>query len=73
MKTALAILGILCVLVGTCSGVINWYLTEYYLETVGWSGPMLDVNRIAWVVNILGMGLGGVLIGFAALMRSRSH
>ena len=70
MKTVLALLGIGLVLGGTFFGVLNWFFTEFYLETVEWEGPMITVNRATWLLNILGMGLGGVLIGIAAMLRS---
>lgn len=70
MKSVLALLGILFVLGGTICGALNWFLTEFYLETVDWEGPMMMVNRGTWILSILGMGLGTVLIGVAAMMRA---
>ena len=71
MRLALLILGILLALGGTVCGVLNWWFTEFYLETVDWEGPMVVVNRITWVLNILGMGLGVILIGVAAMIMLR--
>ncbi len=70
MKHVLAILGIILFAGGTFSGVLNWCLTEFYLETVEWEGPMVTVNSATWILNTLGLGLGGVLIGIAAILRS---
>ena len=70
MKHVVAIVGIIFLLGGSFFGVLNWFLVEFYLETVDWEGPMMMVNRATWILNILGMGLGGVLIGIAAMMRS---
>lgn len=73
MKNACAVLGILCVLIGTFCGALDWYLVNYHLESVGWAGRMVDVERYAWILQILGMGLGGVLIGFSALLRTNTQ
>ena len=70
MKHVLAVLGMIFLVGGTLFGVLNWFLTEFYLETVEWEGPMVTVNRATWILNILGIGLGGVLIGIATMMRS---
>ncbi|MFT5525360.1 MAG: hypothetical protein ACI9HK_003328 [Pirellulaceae bacterium] len=70
MKTILAVLGILFVVGGTFSGLLNWYLVEFYLIEVDWDGPMVLVNKVTWLFNILGLGLGGMFIGFASMMRS---
>jgi hypothetical protein len=70
MKSVFAIFGILVALGGMFCGVLNWYLTEFYLDSVEWEGPMLMVNRGAWILNTLGLGLGTILIGIAAMMRS---
>ena len=32
---------------------------------------MVTVNRATWILNILGIGLGGVLIGIATMMDRR--
>lgn len=67
MKSELAFFGIVLAAIGTLSGVLNWYLGEFYLQTVDWEGPMLIVNRFSWIVNVLGVGAGVVLIGLALL------
>ncbi len=69
MKAVVAILGILLALGGTLCGVLNWILSGFYLESVNWEGPMMIVNNAAWILNILGVGLGVVLIGISAMMR----
>ena len=70
MKNILAIVGILCVIGGTLSGGLNWFLGEFYLQSVGWEGPAMILNRAAWLLYIFGMGLGGTLIGLAVLVGS---
>jgi len=67
MKSPAAYLGILAIGVGTVFGVVNWYLVEFYLETVDWEGPVVEFNKLTWLLNILGFGIGGVLIGIAAI------
>lgn len=70
MKQVVAVIGIVFVLAGTLLGIVNWFLTEFFLETVEWEGPMMVVNQAAWLLNILGIGCGAALIGVAAMMQS---
>lgn len=73
MKSFLAIVGILFVLGGMLSGLLDWFLVEFYLESVEWEGPMVTVNTVAWFLHIVGVGLGVVLIGAASMMRFPQH
>lgn len=70
MKSTLAILGICTALLGTIAGVVNWALTEFILDTVDWEGPLVVVNILSWLINIVGMGTGVVLVGISCLCRS---
>jgi hypothetical protein len=67
MKSAFALSEIASAFLGTIFGVVNWYLTEFYLARVVWEGPLLLVNRAAWLFNVLGLGAGAILIALAVL------
>ena len=69
MKSIFAILGIVAAIGGTLCGILNWFLTEFYLGSVDWQGPMVTVNSALWILNILGIGFGVVLIGIGAMLR----
>lgn len=73
MKIICGVFGILLLLAGSGFGAVNWFLTEFYLETVDWEGPMVAVNRYTWILNILGIGFGGVLIGIAAMLGNKAN
>ena len=70
MKSTLAGLGICAAALGTAAGLVNWALTEFILETVDWEGPLVTVNILSWLVNIVGMGAGVALVGMSCMSRA---
>lgn len=67
MNSVLALAGIILALFGALCGIVNWYLTEFYLATVDWEGPLVMVNSAAWLLNVLCLGAGAILIGLAVM------
>ena len=72
MKKVSAILGIVFALGGTLSGLLNWCLAEFYLDRVGWEGPLVTLNSFTWLFNVLGVGLGVLLVGISTIISSPS-
>lgn len=73
MRSTLGILGIVCFAIGLASGLLNWFLSNFYLETVEWEGIMVTVDLLCWAGNVVGYGLGGILICVATLLMSPSE
>ena len=69
MKLMLGIVGILFIVLGTISGLVNWFFVEYYLESVNWEDESaILINKMSWLANIVFWGLGATLIGFASIL-----
>ena len=69
MKATIIIFGIVVALGGTSCGFLDWFLSNFYLDTVGWEGPMMTVSKCLWLLNTLGVGFGVVLIGIGGILR----
>ncbi|GEM_PF-6593996 len=48
--------------------MLNWLWVEFLLEDVNWEGPWMTLNKVSWILNILGFGLGISLIGAASFL-----
>lgn len=72
MKTALSAIAILFFIGGTFFGVLNWFLSTYYLESVDWEGPMVGFNDFTWLLSTLGFGIGGTTLGIAVMIKPPS-
>ncbi|HAW97838.1 MAG TPA: hypothetical protein DCX67_04820 [Opitutae bacterium] len=64
----LTALGKVCAIGGTVAGMLNWLWVEFLLEDVNWEGPWMTLNKVSWILNILGFGLGISLIGAASFL-----
>ena len=62
MKATITIFGIIVALGGTFCGFLDWFLSNFYLDTVDWEGPMVTVSKCLWLLNTLGVGFGVVLL-----------
>lgn len=69
MKATITIFGIVVALGGTFCGFLDWYLANFYLDTVDWEGPMVTVQQCSWLLNTMGVGFGVVLIGIGGILR----
>ncbi len=69
MKNLCAYGAILFGLVGMFSGIADWALSNYVLESVDWEGPLVSIQLMAWVFTYISFGIGIILAGLSSLLK----